>query len=171
MMKRAILLFLFPLLAFADPSPATRYLMNENISMLDFGLWKMQHKLEPTIRNDVAKFVDDEAHKFIFFRAYYEWADDLIIFGVSIILGFHDDAEQRCRNILETIRPLIGVSMDYALDFQHKGYESSEKPANLGALLSGRTQLQCEIQEESGKKVFVKSMLLSDDVYVSREGK
>ncbi|MCZ6856124.1 MAG: hypothetical protein O7G86_19580 [Gammaproteobacteria bacterium] len=42
-MNKLIVLFLFPVLACAEPNPAIKYLMDEPASLFDVGMFRLQH--------------------------------------------------------------------------------------------------------------------------------
>ena len=159
--------FVFPFTAVADPSTVVRYLMDEEVSMLDFALWRLESRLEPVVTRKVAEHFGGAVPQLFSVGTQYEWDRDLIVIQLSTLETF-DDPETICRNSIESIRGIVGLTILDGWAFKHYGYQSSREPADLGKNLMQQTQLRCEIQETDGPLVLATSMLRSKDIAITR---
>lgn len=148
-MKRLILiLMLFPVLAFADPGSATRYLINEPASLMDIGLLRAKIDLADAgdiIRDKVNQADDARANMSRVF-IYYEFADDLIVIssdlGISLDLP-SDSLKAKCFDVLTALR--FYTDVHFVTWFQHSGYAKTDNPEDLSWEVASRTELRCSV--------------------------
>jgi len=143
----ALLLALAPLVAQAEPGRVTRWLMNEPMSLMDWGMVSIEKKLADL---KIAESVFTS--KFFYGSAEYDWEADRIRIHVSFIgkgteaecienlkrakaafLNFTWDEKEHPRVAREVLRTL----------FAHRGgYSSKSEPPDLGDVLLNITTIQ-----------------------------
>ena len=152
-MKRLLLTIsmLLPDLVLADPSANVRYLMNEPITALDFGLYQMDKRLS------------DPAHDFglpaglgeITATARYDWEGNRILAQMAVILKKPTvsvlTAKKVCRQTVSFVRSFggidektgeMGVNMGGFLDdFNHKAFVKANAPQGLAEELIAITNI------------------------------
>jgi len=177
-MKRTILLLFAPLLALGDPGSATRYLMNDPVSMLDLGIFRAEQYLERSLetRRKTYKILNDPSFTILKSNVFYVFDDDLIVFSAEI-KGLEPDAEtleDECRSIVEDMR--IIAKLLPIIWFSHEGFKRSGEPDKLILQIEDRMELRC-----AGTSTFVgadplepivsvRSKLLDEEVFVTKAG-
>lgn len=126
----------------ADPNPATRYLMNEPVSLLDFGLYKLENYFAAIGPND----------SYVFSIVRYDWELNRINVYIYNTNGNNEistkkEAKKWSKNIICRARELLGIdcsSLKSVLGskksiiynyFSHTGFQKSGEPSNLAAEL------------------------------------
>lgn len=171
MKKIIIFLLLTPVFSFADPSATTRYLMNDNVSMLEFGLFRMDYDLKndalPALISQNADIASQEDFA-IRIGAGYNWDDDLITVLITISPGTRD-AERRCKTAIEGVSGHVWAGVNYFW-FKHLVFAPKSEPANLSDQLTERTELRCQMNIEAGQSVLVRQKLGSKLFSVTQSG-
>jgi hypothetical protein len=87
-MKTAVLLLLLciPTASYADPSSYVKELMNEPVSMLDFGLYQLEKELQEWFSNT--------RHADYYIHAYYNYTLNRITISSQIVL-LDEEAQKR----------------------------------------------------------------------------
>jgi len=137
----------------AEPSPAVEYLMREPVSMLDWGLAKIEEDLfrkrGVLTRNDGNLFELEPA-----IRVTYAWEKNRI--QIFLKLTMQADVKktpQRMAAVREHMTFVIaylrgGLTMHpYDAFFRHKGFRSKESPENLGEDLVEITYLHLTVRD------------------------
>lgn len=57
--------------AYAEPSPSIRYFMIESVSLLDFGIYKLQERMDNDIKIRIDKYIESQGYKKIKENWYY----------------------------------------------------------------------------------------------------
>ena len=112
-MKKLILLTaIFPLLALADPGPATRYLMNQPASLMDIGLIRANRYLDRS-RNQLEKKLKEQGDEnaFVLAAAKYDFDNDIIGISFSILLGVFNATESNMPKFLCSSRLTMGRAL------------------------------------------------------------
>ena len=156
-MKRVFLLLLFPLLAIADPGPATRWLINEPASLMDIGILRAElwfRHVDPII---VASYKNTRDSKFrVESYVRYEYEDDLIVVQLDVFGSI--DKKLRCNDLLIRYGNVAKAHVDRW--FAHSGYQSEAQPDELFDAIANRIELRCTALPIEAKK-----MLESKQVY------
>ena len=156
------LLLLFPLIASADPSATTRWLMNEPASLLDIGLLRAQLTLDDRDRtlNSFTWHKESEDLR-IDSSIGYDYERDLIF--VSIILTSADDPKSVCGTLIREYAATVLVYLEYW--FKHSEYSTSSTPDDLISQLQKSVELRCRFFDSQGKQVGVgKRMFLGKEI-------
>jgi len=143
----------------AEPGPITGRLMNEPLSMLDYGLWRTELELKHF-------FIDSNK---VFVGTRYNWAKDQI--SIQVILYEapeslkHLDAEKQCIQVINSIKDFYGIelstgrptaSMGSTLlgqSFIHNGYAGSDIPQDeLFKQLDKMTHIYVTMVQQKSKK-------------------
>jgi len=136
-MKNIISIFLVIFLlfiyngAYAAPDKVSNKLLNDEISVMDFGCYKLQLKLQKAI--DKALVEDKDLYGYG--RCTYDWELDKIVFNVSIFLkkGIESISKQDLKKVVGAIDYMINgrfTKIFYMLEFQHNGYTNSTYKLN-----------------------------------------
>ena len=171
MKKLTALLLLLPVIGFADPSPAIKYLMTDRLTMLEWGMFQMKMYLRDELilpLNYRNKDIGDSGAK-ITIHVNYDWEEDLIT--VNVLMGwgaFAADIEERCKQALELTRKSVKQSIIFAPWFEHRGFTPSNEPDDLLKDVASRVQLLCLGSIAPNKSVEVSSRLYSKDFSVTK---
>jgi hypothetical protein len=148
--------------SFAEPTPTIRHLMDESVSLLDWGLVRLgdavQHRLEPLLA----------APGFV--SARYDWNTNRIGIEVfSPLQRFKDGEEARswCRLALSEVRTAMSVNPatgapfegghSYAyLCFVHQGYQSGAEPADLAEQLDDLIDVVITVPSGADNKMYLR---------------
>jgi len=177
-MKKLILLVLMlPIVVMADPGAATRQLINDTVSMLDFGLFRAERDFERRVlesRRQQYKHLGSANLTGAEGGVFYLFADDLIVVR-AVLKGSEPDVdtfESECKAFIEYLRIWVGVnSHDW---FAHSGYQRSDRPTKLIDQIKSRIQLRCDGEPadhgfSENPIVSVRSMLLErGEVFVTK---
>ena len=140
-MKRLkyLLMLLIPTISYsvnAEPSPKVRYLMNESMSMWDWGFYRIREDLSDLkLPNNKAMYTDVE----------YDWKSDRIKIFASAknMLPAKDAAEAKewCKHSIQVVRVSLGqirfgdinssLYNFYERYFSHEGYRDKNEPEEL----------------------------------------
>ncbi|MDM8522176.1 hypothetical protein QUF80_02295 [Desulfococcaceae bacterium HSG8] len=136
--KITVILFLLAMseLSIAGPDQTTSYLMNESVSLLDFGLYRLEEYFDTIYQKDL-----------YITRVNYDWDDNKIIIVVrntdSGSFGSAREAKEWCRSIICEIKGKLGIDCSTGKPltlkknsplqrfFSHKSYKSKNEPEGL----------------------------------------
>lgn len=162
MRHRIIILALFAILsagAAAEPTPAIRYLLGHQATMMDLGLLRLQGALERMIRVDGALFTLSSQHPSVV--AYYDEESNLIrIEFLDVLASEHslpfDDWGKLCRERFERVRAMFRGdkpgSSGLAAQFNHIGWADDNRPFALDAELRNITVVRMYAQFSDAKQ-------------------
>ena len=154
-----VLILMNSRVSFAAPGPITGRLMNEPLSMLDYGLWRTELELKRFFNN-----IDN-----IFVGATYNWNKDQIL--IQVILYETPETlkdltpDKQCRHVIKSIRDFYGIdtstgrpaaSMENTLlgkSFVHNGFAGSDIPqAELFSQLDKMTYINVSMMQQNNIK-------------------
>jgi hypothetical protein len=148
-------LFLLPgQFAVAEPNDALRFLMNEPVSMLDWGFRNIEDHL---IRNQEALTATEKdlLKKTVSVSADYDWSKDAIRISIGLRLS---EKTQKTPMMLADVREHVefivrylrgGLTMNpYDAFFRHKGFRHRETPENMENKLSTVTELIVTVRDK-----------------------
>jgi len=166
-MKKLLVLFmLFTALApdaGAEPNEAAKFLINEPVSLLDFGIYRLEKDLNGLKRNLAVH------HALPFdITVNYDWEKNKII--IQLTYGFEGNPPPKTirngvRNVLKQIRGFLGVdskgkvyhkrgfskAADY---FSHEGYLIKNRPAALEQHIDQMTVLSVIYSVQNYSRIF-----------------
>lgn len=168
-------LLCLPLLAFADPGAATRYLLNEPASLMDIGLLRAETNL-----NRAAESIQSVSNQYglasggIRARAVYDYKNDLIVF--IWVINEPTNPKKQCTQFF--LHPMLvdqlsvfvhgetrgkidtGGHKRVAEWFTHEGFVRNDQPGDLNHKILERVKLQCLAGNTVGWR-----QLLDDNIY------
>jgi hypothetical protein len=138
----------------AEPTSSIQYLMNEPVSMLDWGIYRITNRLEKNLQLGVVPFSQ---------HASYDWDKNRIIIDIAVIGGtLNEEAKGWCRAVVSKIRTLMyindkGNSMfnegASSMYFSHyAGYAKKSEPEGLYKELDNITLIRVYVSTEGMKK-------------------
>jgi hypothetical protein len=178
-----LILFITVGISKAEPTPTISYLINTPVSMLDFGIYKL-NKYFDSINYDLTIFGKKPLHKPVV--SYFYGQNRIVIELIYVIAknelnesDFKDDnikkeiekiireLKYKSFGIDETGKPITGkISLIY-MAFEHEGYARKDVPKNIGKELDQITEISVEFF--AGKKRFkCKSPLIGNKIYWSK---
>lgn len=171
-MKKLILLLLFPILVWAEPGPATQYLMNEPASLFDIGMlrlkaltnyWEKQMTFNYRIKSQSDSIGGNV-------NVNYRPEDDKIYVSLSImdVSATEEQMKAGCSYALYHIQIYIGKNL-YGL-FQHVGYRDSSEPASLGPAVREMFELRCYVSgnDSSHGRFWATQTLQEEDMTIGK---
>lgn len=127
--------------ATADPDDNAKWLINDPLTMMDFGLYRMSLALssEP---NPTGGGVS------------YGWNDNKIIISESVPAGTLESIEANCSIWVAEVRALAGISGETGLPyfggisrfssmFAHIGFDRTQAPADLHKAIDRMIEIEC----------------------------
>ncbi len=146
-MKKLIFLFLFPVLVWAEPGPATQYLMNEPASLFDVGMIRLHHLIGYWEKQMTGNYKRKSQSGSVGgnVNAYYRSEDDTIYVVLSAMdeSATKEQMEAGCRYALFHMRIYVGKSLHEL--FQHVGYRKSSEPSSLGSAVRDMFEFRCYV--------------------------
>jgi hypothetical protein len=172
----AIILITTSAICIAEPDTTMRYLIDEPMSMLDFGLYKLNNKLKIAFpKNQIT--------------AMYLWDENRIILNFGILLKDEElksenEAKTESEQFITKIRWLFGIDpktgrisklRPYSgLDtyFEHSGYTVKTEPKDLNKKLFNITKITgvAGYRDSNGKRksLIVRADLLGSEIYFAK---
>jgi len=159
---RTIIIFvllLTPFMARGQPSPSVRFLMEEPVSMLDWGLAHIEKHLYDR-RSILTGGAADLFATDLFVSTDYDWTANRIEIGVRLQLkhkplNMAADLDKIRHHIAGLVTYLRGVLtlMPFDAFFRHKGFRSSGPPDDMEAELTGITELFISVRDRDGNLI------------------
>jgi len=172
----SILILATSQIVLAEPTPTIQYLMDEPVSMLDWGIYQMDKWLK------TRSFVGSIEPK-PDLQTTYDWDDNKIVIRVKPALLMHGfgsekDAQKWCEDVVENVRLFFDINLQTGKRFNppvpnplyqffiHVGYKHSTKPKDLAKELDKLVEIRLWV---SSKKRSMQCMapLLGKDVFCS----
>lgn len=150
-MKRSILLLLFPLLAFADPGAAMRYLINEPASLMDLGLVRLDIRLaeyRETIGPNIDELAKTDLHGYSFSSTYNADKEEISV-RLWILPKDSSQAVAACQNLLPIVRSPVEHGIR-TLFFHADSPSSNDQPEPLALL--AESSLYCVTTDSYSSK-------------------
>lgn len=175
-MRFIALLLLLPVLASADPGPATRYLINEPASLMDVGIGRgryvfqgMQSHLEEVIRSHAGESSVDQIDTMF----YYHFGEDQIVISIGIIMTEGTITAEPCKAAIATLRRTVGDG--YQSWFSHSDYTTGREPKDFAEQLKQRFSFICTTVDSLWNvlepRIVVKASLSDDTFFIAEEPK
>jgi hypothetical protein len=146
-MKKLILLFLIPTLVYAEPGPATQYLMNEPASIFDVGMLRLKQMTNYWQKQMTDNYKYHSSGNSIGgnVNVAYRPEEDKIHVSLSVRDESATQAQMEagCRYALRHIQIYVSKSA-HAL-FKHVEYKDSSEPAELDSAVREMFVLRCYI--------------------------
>ena len=161
-------------IARADPSPEVRRLMNDPVSMLDWGLAELGRTTQEALHSRIQELQFPPGQLYV--GAAYDWAKNEIQVTVTSSLIRRPQPKQDCRHSVDWIRENLApraLNKDpnnpvilWADLFKHSGYTNSGKAdADLGKHLSKLVVVYAFVfPATTGKLVKCSGPLLSESI-------
>ncbi|GEM_PF-6820193 len=155
----------------AEPTPAIRYLLGHQPTMMDFGLLRLQGALERMIRLNEAEFSLGGQSPSVVARYDFDANQitiefmDLLPKEPAIAAG---DWEQRCRERMARVRALFRgdkASSGIGAQFNHLGWPDTNRPFTLDAELRNMTYLRMYAQFADAR-LECRGALVGNEVFV-----
>jgi len=118
----AVFVLLTTGIAFGAPDEVSEKLMNESISLMDFGCYmtKMQ------VRRELYQpFFKQDQYTYVVY-CHYDWDVDKIFVAIAIIPRIAVTKERYKEHITMMHKHFMPIKEEYALNFAHDGYETSQ---------------------------------------------
>jgi hypothetical protein len=165
-------LLLLPVLSFADPGPATRYLIDESASLMDIGILRAELRLAQS-RNSFTKIYEDSSGVKIVSLStavIYDYKDDTLNLEIRPLVREPGKAEQGCKDLQTASHGWLRDVIPYL--FGHSGYQANNRPDGLAKQIAERTVVYCIAQSYPRRNniVTVRMYLSSDKISVMRHG-
>jgi len=158
-----IILFIFVSPCNAEPDSTIRYLMNEPISMLDFGLYRLGLELEWQTKGHI-----EEGYRKSDVMVSYDWGKNRIFLRRLWILREDIDVDtlkDECKREIRLFRLVVNFAL-LENCFRHSGFTSKKEPENLLDNLLKIMEIKIEAMNLYKKKGIVCSApLLGKDIY------
>jgi hypothetical protein len=124
-----IAFFIFSGICKAEPDSTIKYLMNEPISMLEWGLFRLEQNLKRTSREYKANYYQDIN------RIYIEYMFD------NKLQDLHR-AKDACKNVFIEIRSAVASPLIFNHSFSHSmHYKFKNEPTDLAEKLMAITEI------------------------------
>ena len=170
-----------------EPTPAVRYLMNEPVTLLDYGLIRLKEKIEEDIKDDS---IIHKKRPFV--SVDYDWYGNRIKFKFTYIESETlkkaksqselDEIKSKMEMVIHLVKsrvflvepstgkPMLAKNSSLVYFFSHVGFKSLNEPKNLASELDAITEIEVGYYFAAGQKgIKCRSPLLSKDIFWSQE--
>lgn len=142
-----LVIFLTPITALSEPSNSVAYLMKEPISLLEWGLYRIEDYLNTSQLTDLDLIYKPKAH------VDYNWNKNLIEIKLILHPKYQSlskvGSKNYCRSALTDLKEIFGYGYDKEVReifgikrfFEHKGFSKTNEPKNLTEDIETITQL------------------------------
>lgn len=155
----------------SEPDPIAKYLIDEPVSLLDFGIFRLNEAMRQTMASEYRAIGS----------AIYDWSDNKILlrgFSTAGAIKNNEDAKMQCKKMIDSVRYLLGVSADTGESvfgknsmihqyFQHRGYKTTSEPEDLADHLVKMVEIQVGVAMTDGTKIECRGPLMSTIIYFS----
>ena len=166
----------------AEPTPTIKYLMNETVTMLDWGLYKLNKDMS---KEPLLEGMKPQSH----ISVNYNWEHDKIrIVGTPPFHRFQSEkaAQDWCKEFVNNIRTFFGVdpstgevratSPTYIYTyFVHQGFKKKNQPKNLGEDLDRLVEIVAtalvSVEIEKTMVIRCTAPLLGSEIFLSESSK
>ena len=148
----AALLFLLPTHSIAEPGPASRYLLQEPVTLMDLGLERMNREIDIHGRQveNLIRIQTEDTDLEVFASARYDDLDDLFL--LTYILRQADDAQTYCSVIFNRYsdeQAFFAIVVGWFAKYRF--VESLEDPDALYNEIASRTEVRCRSADIEGR--------------------
>jgi hypothetical protein len=159
----------------ADPSKVFSYLMDEPVSLLDIGIYKMSKQLEDW---DMKLSKDIEKLTYVNSYSQYLWNDNTLLVTRSVGVDDSYNAKTLCKYVINNTKYFFNVDNNATRDkgyagigtkwFSHNGYSNNKRPKELDNLIEKRTKVRVYINSKMKNKKIIQTQcqafLLSKEI-------
>ena len=147
-------------ISFAEPDSNIKYLMDETVTMFDFGLYQLEQHLDKTV---------DEKLVWIT-KTNYNWQENrvemLFITHNMANIQTRADMQKACQGLIDQIRNEVDSALLQKV-FSHRGFTKSTSPKDIGGLIAGLSHIIVHGYYKDGKKVICNAPLVGTEVLFS----
>lgn len=151
----AIIFLLFVGICNAEPDSKVKYLMDEPVSMFDFGLFRLEMLFREHLIGDYESEVS------------YNWDRNLIEIknepGTTEILKNKNEAKNWCKLYISSVRAVMTLPQ-YDFFFTHYGYARKNRPENLYNHFRKIIEISTLVLYKGGS-VKAKAPLIGEEIY------
>lgn len=122
----------------AEPDSTIKYLIDEPVSMLDYGIARMERMIPPPVNGNVS--------------VSYSWEENRIIISVDFIPHRQDpynppykdkeEAKNKIKEYLKKLKIFLKTTSFNEVYFNHAGYRSPNEPKDLDSKLKNITEIK-----------------------------
>ena len=148
----SLVALLLPALTLAEPGPASRYLLQEPVTLMDLGLERMHREANVHGRQveDVIRLQTEDTDLEVFASARYDDLDDLFL--LTYILRQADDAQTYCSLVFNRYsdeEAFFAIVVGWFAKYRF--VESLEDPDALYNEIASRTEIRCRSVDIEGR--------------------
>ena len=156
-------------MGYGEPDSTIKYLINEPVTMLDWGLHRLNNILE---KRELSAFDAAMAMN-------YDWETNRfkVIVAAAFKATTEPTAKSLCKNAIgeikqsffvdhETGKPMVAGFSNMGSFFSHSGFKTGETPVDVGRKLERITFVEVHVPlSQKGQKLVCRSDLLSTEVF------
>ena len=152
MHRFALLVLLLPGISVAEPGPASRYLLQEPVTLMDLGLERMNREVDVHGRQveDLIRTQTEDTDLEVLASARYDDLDDLFL--LTYVLRQADDAQTYCSvvfNRYSDTDSLFAIVVGWFAKYRF--VESLEDPDALYNEIADRIEIRCRAADIEGR--------------------
>jgi len=138
------------------PNHATSYLMEERVSLLDWGMYKLERWLESQEGHYWRKDFGRDVSTYV----RYDWDRDRIVIDVQVETKSGNPTKSQCESVLKTVISGGGVAFDtrkrylnqgvstFAVEFAQSGYVAGNEPKDLWKRIDDVIELRAIVSNQ-----------------------
>ncbi len=163
-----LMILMTPFNTFAEPNSSIKYLMTDKVSMLDWGLYKLENSLKG-LDSKVLGLTDHPS-----WCVEYDWDKNTIKITCSVYMEDNISINQKatCLSVIKNIKILYGSGYsDISNFFQHNAFTKKDEPKTLVKDLQTMTTINVQIYVIKNdtlrckKECSCTSRLMEDEVF------
>ena len=159
-MRKILTLLVISISLFANPNDTFKALINESVSILDFGLYKLEKNLDFQSKNN------QKDNALLISNCSFNWEENKLEILRTLILEHKvKDLKNECKTLLKSTKEFLSLSHNVFLlkNFQHVGYTNKNMKNVKDTEIINRTEIEITIGS-LGEIIRCKSMLNKNDI-------
>ena len=147
-------------ISYAEPDDTVKYLMDETVTMFDFGLYQLEQQLDKEVDKKLIWIT----------KTNYNWQQNSIelLFITHNMAGIQTAAamQKTCQTFVDQVRADVTSAL-YKKVFSHRGFTKTTAPKNIGDSLVANSQIVVHGYYKDGKKMVCRAPLKGSQISFS----
>ena len=147
-------------ISYAQPDSTVKYLMDETVTMFDFGLYQLEQQLDKTVDKQLVWIT----------KTNYNWQENrvemLFITHNMANIQTRADMQKACQGLVDQIRTLVDGALLKRV-FSHRGFTKSTAPKDIGSSIAELSHIIVHGYYKDGKKLLCNAPLEGTEVSFS----
>lgn len=155
-MKFIVITLLLKLVLFAEPTSPLKFLMNEPVSMLDMGLYRIEKKIDSNPLGYLSNSIVSSK---------YDYNNNRII--ITLEANINSSTRNNCDGVLYILASKVRNSIIDGV-FEHNGYQKNIEPKRLSFTIRERSYVRVKLRTHNNTNITCERYIDSDNTLYSK---